>query len=178
MISFSISQSDTYSTPALWTSIVPHSGLLLEAIAMRPAVRLLASPTTTPISLKPGTKPAPFALLPPIPLYRRLLRIHRKKLEPEARLFGDAYVKAEFRRHRDVENPLHIVAFLTEWQQYGQQLEGDSWRGEKLDAGFLDKLSDHQIGQMYELMEAIQKRGRESADEEIEGRVPPAQNKE
>jgi hypothetical protein len=145
---------------------------------MRPTVRLLASPPTTHISLKPGAKPAPLALLPPIPLYRRLLRIHRKKLESEARLFGDTYVKAEFRRHKDVENPLHIVAFLTQWQQYGQQLEGDGWREEKLDAGFLDKMSDQQIGQMYELMQAIQKRGRESADEEIEGRVPSVQNKE
>jgi hypothetical protein len=147
-------------------------------MAMRPSVRLLASPTTTPISLKPGTKPAPHALLPPIPLYRRLLRIHRKKLEPEARLFGDTYVKAEFRRHKDVENPLHIVAFLTQWQQYGQQLEGDGWREEKLDSDFLDKMSDQQIGQMYELMQAIQKRGRESADEEIEGRVPSMKDKE
>jgi hypothetical protein len=147
-------------------------------MAMRPTVRLLASPATTTISLKPGAKPAPLALLPPIPLYRRLLRIHRKKLEPEARLFGDTYVKAEFRRHKDVENPLHIVAFLTQWQQYGQQLEGDGWREEKLDADFLDKMSDQQIGQMYELMQAIQKRGRESADEEIEGRMPSVKDKE
>jgi len=145
---------------------------------MRPALRLLASPTTTPISLTPGSKPAPLALLPPIPLYRRLLRIHRKKLEPEARLFGDTYVKAEFRRHKDVENPLHIVGFLTQWQQYGQQLEGDGWKGEKLDAAFLDKMSDQQIGQMYELMQAIQKRGRESADEEIEGKTGLVQDKE
>ena len=145
---------------------------------MRPTVRLLASPTATPISLKPGGKLTHLALLPPIPLYRRLLRIHRKKLEPEARLIGDTYVKAEFRRHKDVENPLHIVAFLTQWQQYGQQLEGDGWREEKLDSGFLDKMSDQQIGQMYELMQSIQKRGRESADEEIEGRVPSVPDKE
>ena len=77
-----------------------------------------------------------------------------------------------------MENPLHIVAFLTQWQQYGQQLEGDGWREEKLDSDFLDKMSDQQIGQMYELMQAIQKRGRESADEEIEGRVPSIQDKE
>ena len=145
---------------------------------MRPALRLFASPTTTPISLQPGIKSAPLALLPAIPLYRRLLRIHRKKLDPESRLFGDKYVKAEFRRHKDVENPLHIVGFLTQWQQYGQQLEGDGWKEEKLDAGFLDKVSDQQIGQMYELMQAIQKRGRESADEEIEGRVGVGHDKE
>jgi hypothetical protein len=145
---------------------------------MRPALRLLAFPITTPLSLKPGAKLAPLALLPPIPLYRRLLRIHHKKLDPESRLFGDTYLKAEFRRHKDIENPLHIVGFLTQWQQYGQQLEGDGWKEEKLDAGFLEKMSDQQIGQMYELMQAIQKRGRESADEEIEGRVGVMLDKE
>jgi hypothetical protein len=136
---------------------------------MRPTLRLRASPTSSAISLTPGTKPGPRALLPPIPLYRRLLRVHRKKLDGEARLVGDAYLKAEFRRHREVENPLHIVGFLTQWQQYGQQLEGDGWRDEKLDAAFLDKMSDQQIGQMYELMQAIQQRPRERADAEIEG---------
>jgi hypothetical protein len=54
-------------------------------------------------------KPAPLALLPPIPLYRRLLRAHRKHLPREMRLLGDAYIKSEFRAHREVENPVHIV---------------------------------------------------------------------
>jgi hypothetical protein len=49
------------------------------------------------------------ALLPPIPLYRRILRVHRKKLDPEMRILGDSYVKSEFRAHRSTENPLHIV---------------------------------------------------------------------
>lgn len=52
------------------------------------------------------------ALLPPLQLYRRLLRVHRKKLDPEMRILGDLYVKAEFRAHRDVENPVHIVRIL------------------------------------------------------------------
>lgn len=56
-----------------------------------------------------GLKPAPLALLPPIPLYRRLLRAHRKYLPREMRLMGDEYVKSEFRAHRDTENPVHIV---------------------------------------------------------------------
>jgi hypothetical protein len=110
------------------------------------------------------------ALLPPIPLYRRILRVHRKKLDPEMRILGDSYVKSEFRAHRGTENPLHIVrplwsglwlqwcgeeglvqtrltswllqiGFLTEWQLYAQKLEGDSWIGEKLDQGKLDKMS-------------------------------------
>jgi len=133
---------------------------------MRAAARLLASPATQ--AFQPGKRTPALALLPPIPLYRRLLRIHRKKLGPEERVFGDTYLKAEFRRHRDIENPLHIVGFLTEWQQYGQMLEGDEWKGSKIDTALLDKLSDQQVGQMYELMQAIQKRGRDSVDEEEE----------
>jgi hypothetical protein len=50
------------------------------------------------------------ALLPPIPLYRTLLRTHRKKLPVEQRLLGDMYVKAEFRAHRDIDNPVQIVS--------------------------------------------------------------------
>lgn len=49
------------------------------------------------------------ALLPPLQLYRRLLRVHRKKLDPEMRILGDLYIKAEFRAHRETENPVHIV---------------------------------------------------------------------
>ena len=137
---------------------------------MKATTRLLATPATAATKL--GQKPPPATIIPPIPLYRRLLRIHRKKLEPEARVFGDTYVKAEFRRHRDIDNPLHIVGFLTQWQQYGQQLEGDTWRDGSLDRAILDKMSDQQVGQMYELMLAIQKRGKEQADEIIEGRAP------
>ncbi|KAI9926722.1 hypothetical protein ASPWEDRAFT_120973 [Aspergillus wentii DTO 134E9] len=95
------------------------------------------------------------ALLPPLPLYRRILRVHRRKLEPEMRVLGDSYVKSEFRAHKDVENPLHIIGFLTEWQLYAQKLEGDQWAGDKLDKAKVDKMSDQQLGQLYELMQAI-----------------------
>ena len=56
-----------------------------------------------------GFKHSPLALLPPIPLYRRLLRTHRKHLPRDMRLLGDEYVKSEFRAHRNIENPVHIV---------------------------------------------------------------------
>jgi hypothetical protein len=71
---------------------------------MRPAIRLAAS-------LAPGTAQSSAAaatLIPPLALYRRILRAHRG-LPAEQRVLGDAYVKEEFRRHRAVENPLHIV---------------------------------------------------------------------
>lgn len=72
------------------------------------------------IPVMPGSKSAlkssPLALLPPIPLYRRLLRAHRRNLPKEQRLLGDEYVKAEFRRHRNVENPVHIVGVVVSIQ--------------------------------------------------------------
>ena len=60
---------------------------------------------------------------------------------------------------------------------YAQKIEGDAWRGEKLDKGKIDKMSgmsrtrdrlshrlirdaDQQLGQLYELMQAIQKKER------------------
>ena len=70
-----------------------------------------------------GLKGSQIALLPPIPLYRRILRAHRKFLPREMRVLGDEYVKAEFRAHKETENPVHIVGFLTEWQGYAQQVE-------------------------------------------------------
>ncbi|KAL1982343.1 hypothetical protein VTN96DRAFT_1437 [Rasamsonia emersonii] len=124
---------------------------------------LLATPSS--LGSKASLTSERVALLPPLHLYRRLLRIHRKKLPPDMRLLGDEYVKSEFRAHRNVENPVHIVGFLTEWQLYAQKLEGDSWQGEKLDKAKLDKMSDQQIGQLYELMKAIKNKGEEGENE-------------
>ena len=54
------------------------------------------------------------------------------------------------------------MGFLSQWQEYGQKLEGDDWRGEKLDVGLLERMSDQQIAQMYELMAAIRERNKVS----------------
>ena len=70
----------------------------------------------SPRPLKP--LPPNLQVLPPLQLYRRLLRAHRKYLPPAARVIGDEYVKAEFQRTKDTENPIHIVGFLTQWQVY------------------------------------------------------------
>jgi hypothetical protein len=72
---------------------------------MRPSTRLLASAAPTS-----ALRPAALALLPPIPLYRRLLRAHRKHLPSEMRVLGDEYIKAEFRAHRNIDNPVHVVS--------------------------------------------------------------------
>ena len=69
---------------------------------------------------------------------------------------------------------------------YAQKVEGDAWAGEKLDKGKIDKMSggvlsllltgchmltasqnsDQQLGQLYELMQAIQKKGQEGGGDE------------
>ncbi|KJX95207.1 mitochondrial acetate non-utilizing protein 9 [Zymoseptoria brevis] len=140
---------------------------------MRPTLRLLAVPSSVGTQSS-GLRPVPLALLPPIPLYRRLLRSHRKHLPREMRLLGDEYVKAEFRAHRSIDNPVHIVGFLTEWQMYAQQVEGEAWRGEKMDKGKVDKMSDQQIGQLYELMQTIREQELEENDPEyVSGKAPP-----
>ncbi|KAJ5928855.1 hypothetical protein N7466_007811 [Penicillium verhagenii] len=126
---------------------------------MRIAQRLLMA-TPASIGSKSSLSEA-LALLPPLQLYRRILRVHRK-LDPEMRVLGDSYVKKEFRAHKTAENPLHIIGFLTEWQLYAQKMEGDKWAGEKLDKSKLDKMSDQQLGQLFELMQAIR-------NQELEG---------
>ena len=75
-------------------------------------------------------------------------------------MLGDQYIKSEFRAHQKIDNPIHIVGFLTEWQLYAQKLEGDNWQDERMDEAKVSKLSDEQIGQLYELMRAMQARGR------------------
>lgn len=70
----------------------------------------------TPILRATRRKAKPLIpILPPLPLYRRVLRANRK-LDPQVRLLGDDYVKAEFRAHKTTDNPLYIIGFLTQWQ--------------------------------------------------------------
>jgi len=46
-------------------------------------------------------------------LYKLILRLHRG-LPAEMRSFGDDYVRSEFKRHKDAEQPF-IPAFMCEW---------------------------------------------------------------
>lgn len=87
--------------------------LKLSVNKMRVYNRLLA--TAADAGASKLFRPVPMALLPPIPLYRRLLRAHRK-LPREERTLGDLYVKAEFHAHRDIDNPVHIVRLIIYYQ--------------------------------------------------------------
>jgi hypothetical protein len=106
--------SSSYSSSSLLISVLlPFSRLIDQQPALRPFITtamhqsfLRAATTATRQGL--GSKSA-LALLPPISLYRRLLRAHRKHLPSEMRLLGDEYIKAEFRAHRNIDNPAHLV---------------------------------------------------------------------
>lgn len=92
---------------------------------MRLAHRLLMA-TPASIGSKSSLSEA-LALLPPLQLYRRILRVHRK-LDPELRVLGDSYVKKEFRAHKTAENPLHIVRSMG-W------FIGMAWRADEVIEG-------------------------------------------
>ncbi|KAH9819974.1 hypothetical protein DFH28DRAFT_885877 [Melampsora americana] len=123
---------------------------------MRPSIsRLASSVTISPVS---NTS---VSILPPLLLYRRLLRAHRTSLPPEMRSLGDLYVKDEFRRCRSIDNPIHIIGFLGQWKIYLDTLASQSNGGNlgekvgrQLSEEILEKLSSEQIGQLFELMKA------------------------
>lgn len=92
-------------------------------------------------------------LLLPLQLYRSILRAHKKNLPVELRYLGDEYVKAEFKAHKAIDNPLHIIGFLTQWQDYLRNLAGGTWAEGKLTQQDLEKMSPEQVGQLYELMQ-------------------------
>lgn len=51
---------------------------------------------------------------------------------------------AEFRRHKDVTNPVHIMGFLSQWKVYLDQLprgsDGRDFAGKKLDPTLVEKV--------------------------------------
>ncbi|KAI5449028.1 hypothetical protein NCC49_005678 [Naganishia albida] len=121
--------------------------------------RSATSVSRAPLKLKDASA----QLLPPIPLYRALLRSHRS-LPEEMRYIGDSYVKSEFRRTQSTDNPIHIIGFLSQWKLYLDEVRAEAARekgegakpfsGRPLNTEFFEKLSDEQAGQMYELMHA------------------------
>jgi len=53
----------------------------------------------------------------------------------------------EVQRWREAEANMGLtfgtqqIGFLTEWQMYAQNIEGETWKGERLDSGKIDKMS-------------------------------------
>ncbi|PPQ63572.1 hypothetical protein CVT24_004869 [Panaeolus cyanescens] len=114
--------------------------------------------TIVPPTPTPGASNSGIPLSKPSKkLYRRLLRAHRN-LPADMRPLGDGYVKSEFRRHKEVTNPAHIIGFLSQWKMYLDQIpEGpnaSNFAGKRLDPTVFEKLSNEQLGQLYEVMHA------------------------
>jgi len=131
-------------------------------------IRLATSVSAKPLNLRA----AGASLLPPIPLYRQLLRAHRR-LPLEMRSLGDDYVKAEFKRHRDTTNPVYVIGFLSQWKMYLDELpkgadEAKQWVGRRMDPTVFEKMSAEQIGQLYELMHATKEVWKSQSDMEAE----------
>ncbi|CCE63459.1 hypothetical protein TPHA_0E03700 [Tetrapisispora phaffii CBS 4417] len=118
---------------------------------MRATTRLLISNNAILLQAARKAKTAVQPLLPPLQLYRRILREHRH-LPPLQRELGDQYVKNEFKLHKNTDNPLHIVGFLTSWQDYLHTITKGEWEEERVSAQVLEKLSSDQVVQLYELM--------------------------
>ena len=98
-------------------------------------------------------------------LYRQLLRAHRN-LPQDMRPLGDSYVKSgnvffnliilfeiliyrihyeEFRRHREITNPAHIIGFLSQWKMYLDQIpsggeHSGNFSGKRLDPTVFEKV--------------------------------------
>lgn len=103
-----------------------------------------------------GIIPEDKTLLPPLMLYRRILRAH-KLLPPRQKEMGDKYVKSEFELHKRVDNPLHIVGFLASWQDYLYQITDGKWKESTLSPAVVEKMSPEQVAQLYELMKETER---------------------
>eukprot|EP01065_Artemidia_motanka_P011839 TRINITY_DN16458_c0_g1_i1.p2 TRINITY_DN16458_c0_g1~~TRINITY_DN16458_c0_g1_i1.p2 ORF type:complete len:136 (+),score=61.21 TRINITY_DN16458_c0_g1_i1:58-408(+) len=92
-------------------------------------------------------------------LYRTILRAHGRVLPPQHRDLGDAYVKAEFRKHRQVK-PEFANAFYTEWFRYLQHLVAPSGGGigRSLTDEEMAVLSDEQREKLDGLQQGLQRR--------------------
>ncbi|XP_008544293.1 succinate dehydrogenase assembly factor 3, mitochondrial [Microplitis demolitor] len=94
-------------------------------------------------------------------LYKTILKLHRG-LPEEVQSLGNNYVRDEFRRHKNC-NDAEANIFMNEWTDYAISLAKQLGLrgpisakpiGKNLNKEDLDKLSDEQIYQLYELMNA------------------------
>ncbi|RLN72528.1 hypothetical protein BBJ28_00009787 [Nothophytophthora sp. Chile5] len=87
-------------------------------------------------------------------LYKRILALHKQKLEPHMRILGDQYVRDEFKRHKNAA-PKFVPLFLREWEQY------EALMSQKKDSVSIEKdlLDDEQRIKLRSLQDAAKKVG-------------------
>ena len=70
-------------------------------------------------------------------LYRSIMKAHKKYLPDQMRRLGDAYVKSEFKSHKEVKKPEQLEEFFSAWEQYLSQIQEAARAKESLSAGSL-----------------------------------------
>ena len=89
-------------------------------------------------------------------LLRSILRLHKLRLPSDQQALGDAYVKAEFKLHRDAK-PEFVAKFMAEWQSYRDPLANSrNWPSAPLSADQLASLSGEQREQLDDLKKAAE----------------------
>lgn len=93
-------------------------------------------------------------------LYKAILRSHKRMLPAVMRDIGDAYVRDEFKRHKDAK-PEHLNSFFREWLAYLDQMknQGESGFGAPMKEDQLTSLSKEQQQQLEQLKKEAGKAG-------------------
>ena len=72
-------------------------------------------------------------------LYRSILRLHSKSLPMDMRSLGDAYVKAEFKLHKNVTDQNQLHNFFSEWKKYLIHIQEAVRARDSREAGLVEK---------------------------------------
>lgn len=110
-----------------------------------------------------------------IPLYRSILRAHKRYLPHEMKGLGDSYVQSEFKLFKKVTDEGQLDQFYTGWNQYLQQVLDTARAKEFVSAGSIEaaeeittfgqnlppelELSDEQKAQLEKLKEETSRVG-------------------
>lgn len=70
-----------------------------------------------------------------IALYKSILRLHRT-LPTEFKIIGNAYIKSEFKKHKEITDEKINTEFLYQWMTYRDQIAS-----QKINKGNLDILN-------------------------------------
>ncbi|CBK20881.2 uncharacterized protein [Blastocystis hominis] len=83
-------------------------------------------------------------------LYRRILRVHEKKLPFEMRVLGNLFVKEEFKKTLKAK-PMYWPRFINEWEAYYDDLAKDLHVGKDLSEEDKEAMNDGQREQLVNL---------------------------
>jgi len=90
-----------------------------------------------------------------IVLYKRILTLHRKKLNEEMRFFGDFFVKSEFRMNYLSADDNQIKLFIKQWNDYHFQLNTQKITDIKPEEGLKTRMDIDQMKSLKEIQTLI-----------------------